>query len=99
VVQVAGGRDHAIAAVIAGLMEATEVAGREPGEGVGSAEDRVAVRMRRPQGLGVELEHEIVRRVGDAVDLFEHDVPLRLEIALAEQRPADQVGENVHRER
>ena len=55
--------------------------------------------MRRPQRLGVELEDEIVRRVGDAVDLFENDVPLGLEIALAEQRPADQVGEDVHRQR
>ena len=74
--------------------------GRRPRarRGCRGAEDRVAVRMRRPQRLGVELEDEIVRRVGDAVDLFEHDVPLGLEIALAEQRPADQVGENVHRQ-
>ena len=47
----------------------------------------------------MQLEDQIVRRVGDAVDLFEDHVPLGLEIALAEQRTAHQIGEDVHRER
>ncbi len=43
-------------------------------------------------GRGVELEDEIVRRVGYAVDLLEYHVPLELEVALAEQRAPHQVG-------
>jgi hypothetical protein len=47
-----------------------------------------------PHHLGVQLEDQIVRSVRDPVDLFENDVAFRLEIALAQQRPPNQVGED-----
>ena len=52
-----------------------------------------------PECASVELEYEIVRRVGHAVDFFEHDVPLRLQITLPEKRPAHQIGQDLQRQR
>ena len=52
-----------------------------------------------PERFGVQLEDEVVRRVGDAVDLLQNDVAFRLEIALPEQRVADQIGEDLDRQR
>ena len=47
----------------------------------------------------VQLEDQVVGRVLDPVDLLEDDVALGLEIALAQQRTADEVGEDLDRER
>ncbi len=99
VLQVSGGGDHEVAAMVAVAVEALQIVGGDGGQRFWCSEDGIAVGMVRPHGRGVELEDEIVRRVGDAVDLFENHVPLGLEIALAEQRTPHQIGEDVHGER
>ena len=99
VVEVAGRRHDAIARVVAGLMQAAEVIRRERRQRVRGAEDGVAVRVAGPEGGRVELEHEIVGRVLHAVDLLQNHVALGLQIALAQEGPAHQVGEDVHRQR
>jgi len=53
--------------------------------------------MLRPQRLVGEIEHLIVRRVLDGVDLFEDDVALELQVARAQHRIPHQVGEDVQR--
>jgi hypothetical protein len=55
--------------------------------------------MIRPERLGVKLEHQVIRRVGYAVDLLQDHVPFRFEIALPEERAAYQVGKDLERQR
>ena len=52
--------------------------------GIARAEDRMAVGVRTPQHLVVQLEHEVVGRVLDHRDLLEDDFPLEGEIARAQ---------------
>src|SRR5690242_14178556 len=52
-----------------------------------------------PECPSVELEYKIVRRVGHAVDFFEHDVALRLQITLPKKRPAHQIGQDLQGQR
>jgi hypothetical protein len=47
----------------------------------------------------VELEDEVVRSIRHSVDLLEHHIPLGLEIALAKQGTAYEVGEDLDRQR
>ena len=55
--------------------------------------------MVRPERLGVQLEDQIVRGVLHTVDLFQDHIPFGLEIALAQERAADEVGEDLDGER
>ncbi len=98
VIQVAGGGDDAVAAVVAGLVQAAEIVGRDAGQRVRGTQNGIAVGMIGPERRGMELEDEIVRSVRHPVDLLQDHVPLGLEVALAKQRPADQIGEDVDRE-
>ena len=52
-----------------------------------------------PEALREELVDEIVGRVLDHLDLFEDDLLLALDVLGAERRVADDVGEDVDRER
>ena len=86
--------------IVAGLVEAPEVAPPRARRGCracpGSSSRRDA------SGHSVSAWSSKTRSSGvSATPLISSsiDVPLGLEIALAEQRPADQVGEDVHRER
>jgi hypothetical protein len=49
--------------------------------------------------LGVELEDQVIGSVGDAVDLLENHVSFRLQIALAEEGAANQISEDLDRQR
>ena len=98
-IHVPGGGDHAVAAKVAAPVHRLEVRGGEGPHALGRAEDRVAVGMRGAERLGVQLEDEVVGRVVHAVDLLEHHVALEGEVLVAEQRPADQVGEDVDGQR
>src|SRR6058998_2488756 len=50
-----------------------------------------------PQGLGRQIEHLIVGRVLDGVDLLEHYVALELEVARAQHGVSYQIGEHIDR--
>src|SRR5256886_5527706 len=50
-----------------------------------------------PQRLVGEIEHLIVRRVLDGVDLLEDHVALELQVARTQHRIAHQIGEHVQR--
>ncbi len=67
--------------------------------GLASAENRPAERMVLPESLREQLVDEIVRRVLDHLDLFDDDLLFALDIVDAERRIADDVGEDVDRER
>ena len=99
VIHVARGGDHEVATVVPGAVQASEIVGGEGGQGGGAAEDGVAVGVTRPELGRVQLEHEIVRRVLDAVDLLEDHVALGFEVALPEERPPREIGEDLDRER
>ena len=51
-----------------------------------------------PERGGVELEDQIVGRVGHAVDLFQNDVALGLEVARAQQRVPHEIGQDLDRQ-
>ena len=55
----------------------------------------ISVRMRAPQLLAVQLEHQIVGRIVDGVDLLENDLALEIEIRFSQERIEDQVGQHV----
>jgi hypothetical protein len=42
----------------------------------------------------MELEHQVVRSVRDAVDLFQNDIAFGLEVALAQQWAPHQIGKD-----
>src|SRR5206468_8097981 len=63
------------------------------------AEDRTAERMILPEALREELVDEVVERVLDHLDLFDDDFLLALDVLGAERRVADDIGEDVDRER
>ena len=96
---VAGGRDDAVARVVSAQVAGQQVVGIDGRDGLGGAQDRVAVGMRGPECAGVQLEDQIVRRVLHAADLLEDHVPLEVEVALPEQRAAHQVGQHIDRDR
>ena len=52
-----------------------------------------------PEAFREDLVDEIVRRVLDHLDLFEDDLLLVLDVVFREQRIADQVGQDVDRQR
>ena len=99
VIHVASRRDHAVAPVISRPMQRLQVLRRQRLQTLRRAEDRVAVGMVRPERSGMQLEHEIVGRIGHAVDLLQHHVTLGLEVAFAKEGPANQVGKNLDRQR
>src|SRR5215203_3004961 len=94
-VYMTGGCNDAVATVVAALVERLQIVGGKRLQRLGRAKNGVAVGMLRPEGFGMELEDEIVRRIGDPVDLLQDDVSFRLEIALAQQGMADQIGEDL----
>src|SRR5512140_767228 len=55
----------------------------------------MAVRMRAPEQLVVELEHEIVRRVVHHPDLLEYDLPLEQQILSSQERSEQQIADHV----
>ena len=52
-----------------------------------------------PEALREKLVDQIVGRVLDHLDLFEHDLLFALDVLRIERRVTDDVGENVHGER
>ena len=52
-----------------------------------------------PEALREQLVHEVVGRVLDHLDLFEHDLLLALDIAGTERRIQHDVRQHVHRQR
>ena len=62
-------------------MEVLERAHSKMPNGLSRAEDRVAVGMRAPQDLVVQLEDEVVRRILDHRDLLEDDLALECQVA------------------
>jgi hypothetical protein len=63
------------------------------------AENRPAERMIAPEILREDFVDEIVRRVLDHLDLFEDYLLLALDVVLSEQRIANQIGEDLDRQR
>ena len=86
-VHVSRGGNHAVAPVIAAPVQDLQIVGGEGGERFGGAEDGVPVRMLWPERLRVQLEHEVVRRVGDPTDLLQNHIALGLQVAGAQERP------------
>ena len=63
------------------------------------AENRPPQRVVFPEALREELVDEVVGRVLDHLDLFDDDFLLALDVLGAERRVADDIGEDVDRER
>jgi hypothetical protein len=71
----------------------------EGADALRGAEDRPAERMVVPEALGENLVDQIVGRVLDHLDLFEDHLLFALDVFFREQRVADQVREDLDRER
>ena len=99
VVHVSRRGDHAVSPVVAAAVQDLQILGREGDERFRGAEDGVPVGMLRPERLRMQLEHEVVRRVGDPADLLQNHIALGLQVARAQQRPTHQVGEDLDRQR
>ncbi len=63
------------------------------------AEDGAAERMIVPEPFREDLVDQIVGRVLDHLDLFEDHLLFALDVFFGEERIADQIGEDVDRER
>jgi hypothetical protein len=63
------------------------------------SENRTAERMIAPEPFREDLVDQIVGRVLDHLDLFEDHLLLALDVFVGEERIADQIGEDVDRER
>ena len=94
-VDVAGGSDDDVARMVRAPVQPSQVINRETPDRLPSAQDRVAVGVRRPQRSRVELEDQVVGRVVHRRDLLENDLALELEIVRAEDGMAHDVGQNV----
>jgi hypothetical protein len=77
------------------LVELTQLADAERRDGVPRPQDGVPVRMLAPEGLVMQLEHEVVWRILDHADLLEDDASFELQVFGTEQWPEDQVGDHV----
>src|SRR5712692_6297686 len=96
-IEISGRGNNTIGGEVGSLVQLLQVTRGHSADRVTSAQDRIAVRMLGPQRLVAEIEHLIVRRVLDGVDLFEHDVALELQVARAQHRMSHQIGEHVQR--
>src|SRR3569623_2852257 len=81
--------------MVCARVQLLELAHAECRHRLARSEIRVTVRMRAPEHLVVELEHEIVWRIVDHPDLLEHDLSLELEILPPEQRTEDQIADDI----
>src|SRR5438034_8189882 len=77
---------------IGSLVQLLQVTRGHGADRVTSAQDRIAVRMLGPQRLIGEIEHLIVRRVLDGVDLFEDYVALELQVARPQDRKSTRLN-------
>jgi hypothetical protein len=97
VVDVTADDDHDERRPIRPRVEVTQLGDAKRAHRLTRPENRVAVRVIAPERFVVQLEHEVVRRVVDRRDLFEHDLALEIEILRAQRRPKHDVGDNVAR--
>jgi hypothetical protein len=99
VLDVARHRDDGITGVVSLAMQRAEVASLERRHALGSAQDRVAVRMLRPDRLVPQFPDEVVRRIEHAIQLLEHHVPFEVQVRVTQQWPLHEVGEDVEGQR
>ena len=83
--------------VIGSPVEVLERAHSKMPNGLSRAEDRVAIGMRAPQDLVVQLEDEVVRRILDHRDLLEDDLALECQVARTQHGSKKNVGDDVRR--
>src|SRR5579872_1237823 len=88
---------HHLRRVVRSRVQLAQLAHAERTHRLAGAQDRIAVGMRAPHRLIVQLEHEIVGRVFHHADFLEHHLALEPQIFGAQQRPEDQIADYVHR--
>ncbi|MGC4082944.1 MAG: hypothetical protein QM736_12745, partial [Vicinamibacterales bacterium] len=98
-IQIADGRDDQILRRVRVAEVRTERLGRERFDGLARAQDGTPEWMVFPEPLREDLVDEIVRRVLDHLDLFDHDFLLTLDVLGIERRIEDDVGEDVESQR
>jgi hypothetical protein len=97
VVHVAGHGHHDVLRMVRALVQVAKVTHAERRHGVPRAENRVTVRMRAPERLVMQLEHEVVRGVIHHADLLEDHLALEGQVRRAQRRPKDQVRDDIRR--
>ena len=96
-IDIAGCGDDELRGMIRLAVELAQGTDAEVSYRLTRPKDRMAVRMRAPERLVMQLEHEVVRRILHHPDLLENNLPLQREIARAQQRPKDDIGDDVGR--
>ena len=90
--------DHEIRRAIALAVEVTKHLGGEARHRLPGAQDGVAVGMSPPEGLPVEVEDQVLRRVLHHGDLLQDHVPFQHQILLSQEGVPDQVRQHFHRQ-